>query len=231
MIRGWLWTLALLAVLVSTWNVRGNVPPSGSAPGGSPAAEGVRALTGEELRFFNERFFNGAGVRDEYGWSVYSIRNQFANPMNLYEKPEDVDLCELFYNEGTEMLDEEEIKAVFGMEELPGVPAFKLTAEEINCVLVQYTGLTLEQTNQVNLEQFSYSPDYDAYYLMHGDTNYPGELNFSTGTREGNLVRLYQNSELLFSPSWYCVTLEEQPDGGWWFISNLECEEPALPRT
>ena len=48
---------------------------------------GVRSLTGDELAYFNEEFFNQEGT--------YSIRNQFLN--SLYEKPEDIDLFELFY--------------------------------------------------------------------------------------------------------------------------------------
>lgn len=43
---------------------------------------GVRSLTGDELAYFNEEFFNQEGT--------YSIRNQFLN--SLYEKPEDIDL-------------------------------------------------------------------------------------------------------------------------------------------
>ena len=50
--------------------------------GGEP-----RPLTGDELAYFNEEFFNQNGA--------YSIRNQFLN--SLYERPEDIDLAELFY--------------------------------------------------------------------------------------------------------------------------------------
>ena len=50
----------------------------------------MRALTGGELRFFNEDFFNGGGAVDEYGYPIYSILNQFANPTNLYSRAEDI---------------------------------------------------------------------------------------------------------------------------------------------
>lgn len=225
--------VVLLAGVVSACTFTGAKTPEVVLPDpGSVSPEpeedaGLQALTGAELQFFNEQFFNGGGVKDEYGNGVPSILNQFANPMNLYSKPEDIDLHELFYCHGTEMYEGQEVQDVFDMEELPGAPSFKVTAEEINRVLTQYTGLTLEQTNKVNLDHAEYSADYNAYYWMHGDTNYPGKLYFSMGTRQGNEIKLYQNS--LFSPGWYCVTLEEREDGGYWFKSNQECEKPAVP--
>lgn len=223
-------TAALLAGIVSACTFTGAKTQEVVLP--DPGANlqedaGLRALTGEELRFFNEQYFNGGGVQDEYGNSVYTIRNQFANPLNLYDKPEDIDIHELFYCHGTELSGGEELQAVFGMDELLGAPAFKVTADEIDRVLTQYTGLTLEQTNRVNLDDTEYSPEYNAYYWMHGDTNYPGNLYFSVGTRAGDEVKLYQNS--LFSSGWYCVTLEEQEDGGCHFKSNQTCERPAVP--
>lgn len=221
---------ALLAGIVSACTFTGAKTPEVVLPDpGTDLQEdaGLQALTGEELRFFNEQYFNGGGVQDEYGNGIYAIRNQFANPMNLYGKPEDIDLHELFYCHGTEMYEGEELQTVFGMDELPGVPAFKVTADEMDRILTQYTGLTLEQTNRVNLEYTDYSPDYNAYYWMHGDTNYPGGLYFPVGTRAGNEIKLYQDSS--FSSGWYCVTLEEQEDGSYHFKSNQECEKPAVP--
>ena len=224
--------VVLLAGIISACTFSSGVTaPAVSAPGSKPEAPqedaGLQALTGDELRFFNEQFFNGGGVRDEYGNGAASIVNQFANPMNLYEKPEDIDINELFYCHGTVVHTGEEAKDVFGMEELPGAPAFKVTAEEVDRILTQYAGLTLEQTNKVNLDYTEYSADYNAYYWMHGDTNYPGDLYFSAGTRAGKEIKLYQNS--LFSPGWYCVTLEEQGAGSYWFKANQECEKPVIP--
>jgi len=192
----------------------------------------LRSLTGEELRFFNEYYFNGAGASDSHGYCAYSILNQFANPMNLYEKPEDIDLLELLYCEGfMEDISEEELEAVFDFdryEDLP-CPAYKLTTGEIDALLTRYTGLTLAQTNRVRIDGFTYAADFDAYYWMHGDTNYPGVLSFLVGTREGSTVRLYQNSNFGYPQGWYCVTMEEQEDGSYWFVSNQACEKPAIP--
>lgn len=76
---------------------------------------GVRSLTGDELAYFNEEFFNQEGT--------YSIRNQFLN--SLYEKPEDIDLFELLYC-GTG------IDAPMTDEELRQVGSFD-TAGELIC--------------------------------------------------------------------------------------------------
>ena len=48
----------------------------------------ARPLTGDELAYFNEEFFNN-------DVSGTNIRNQFL--VSLYERPEDIDLYELFY--------------------------------------------------------------------------------------------------------------------------------------
>lgn len=220
--------VALLAGLVSACTFTGAVTPAGSGP--DQPDDGPRPLSGEELLYFNEVFFNGAGEVDEYGYSVYSIRNQFANPMTLYEKPEDINLLELFYLEGeTKDFDDVELRALFGIDNAEELifPSYKLTTEDMNQILTLYTGLTLEQTNKAGLEKFTYLPDYDAYYWAHGDTNYCGYLDFNAGTREGNFITLYHYSYQV--QGWYRVTLEEQEDGGYHFLSNQECEKPAIP--
>ena len=222
---------ALLAGLVSACTFTGAVSPAGS--GSDQPDAGPRALVGEELLYFNEVYFN-SGEGPEYATSsdgrriYYNIRSQFANPVILYEKPEDIDLRELFYIEGTTEFSDEEYRAAFDMEpgEMP-CAVYKLTAGEMDQILTRYTGLTLEQTNKVNLEQFNYLPEYDAYYWGHGDTNYCGYLDFVAGTRDGNIVTLYQDS--YFVRGWYRVTLEEQEDGSYHFLSNQKCEKPAIP--
>ena len=215
--------VALLAGVVSICTFTGVAASVESVSDESQEDAGLQALTGEELRYFNEMYFNGADAVDEYGYTVYNIRNQFANPMNLYEKPEDINLYDLFYCDGTTEFGDVELKSALDMErgDLP-CPAYKLTTEDIDRVLTQYVGLTLEQTNKVGLEHFTYLPDYDAYYWAHGDTNYPGDLSFIVGTRAGKTVTLYQNG-------WWCVTLEEQEDGGYRFVSNQACEKPTIP--
>ena len=219
-------TAALLAGVVSACTFTGAVTPEVSLP--EPQEDvGLQALTGEELRWFNEEFFNCADSEDaSTGGMHYTIRNQFASPWFSYDRPENIDLNELFYCEGTTRLNEEELRAFLGgeMEDLP-CPAYRLTAAELDSTLVRYTGLTLEQTKRIGMENFTYLAEFDAYYWMHGDTNYCGDLAFLAGTRVGSTVKLYQSD----GGYWTCVTLEEQEDGSYWFVSNQACEKPAIP--
>ena len=218
---------ALLAGMVSACTFTQATTPDISLPKPQEDA-GPAALTGEELRFFNESFFNGDPVYDEHGSYIpYTIVNQFASPWYPYDDVKDINLFELFYCEGSTKLSAEELQAALGVENELDLPclAYKLTAAEMDRVLTQYTGLTLEQTNKAGLDSFTYLPDYNAYYWMHGDTNYCGSLDFTLGVREGETVRLYQGG----NSQWTCVTLEEQEDGSWWFKSNQACERPVIP--
>lgn len=65
----------------------------------------------------------------------------------------------------------------------PDCGCTKITRQEMDAVLWEYTGLTLEETRQVGLKQFTYLPEYDAYYHFHGDTNYTLPI-FSRGSRQ-----------------------------------------------
>ncbi len=179
-------------------------------------------LTGDELRYFNETFFNGEG---------FNIRNQFLT--STYERAEDVDLFQLFYN-GTGLpadTDGAERRAVCrtgAFDEDPGVDLTKCPAADMSTVLTQNANLPLSATNRVGLEDFIYLPDYDAYYHFHGDTNYWGTVDIFSGEREGDLLRLYYEDTYM-PDGWKCVTLREAPNGEYWFSSNLLCERPAVP--
>ena len=188
-------------------------------------AEEVRALTGDELAYFNEEFFNQDGT--------YSIRNQFLN--SLYEQPEDIDLFELFYcgipdsetYNGINTPSDEELRLVYG-DTLPDCARYKATTADMDGVLKEYTGLTVAETNGVGLENFTYLPDYDAYYWAHGDTNYFINVQIAAGERAGSTIRLYYE-DTFHVDGWACVTLEAQDDGSYWFVSNLPSEKPAIP--
>lgn len=183
---------------------------------------GVRSLTGDELAYFNEEFFNQEGT--------YSIRNQFLN--SLYEKPEDIDLFELFYC-GTGIdapMTDEELRQVGSFDTAGELicPVDKMSVEAINQVLLENTGLTLEETGQIGMDYFQYLPEYDAYYHSHGDTNYFSGVNITAGERVGDTIRLYYD-DTFHVDGWKCVTLEEQADGSYWFVSNQPSERPAIP--
>lgn len=179
---------------------------------------GPTALTGEELQFFNEVYFNGDG---------YNIRNQFLS--STYETPQDIDLCELFYCEGGAPSDEE-IRTVLGAAPDNLVcPVFKITTGEMDQILTEYMGLTLEETNKTSL-RFDYDAASDAYYHMHGDTNYRSYVFFPVGTRDGKEVKLYYQDDFM-GEGWKCLTLQDQGGGNYHFVSNLPCRKPTIATT
>ena len=104
----------------------------------------------------------------------------------------------------------------------------KMSVEAINQVLLENTGLTLEETGRIGMDYFQYLPEYDAYYHSHGDTNYFSGVNITAGERVGDTIRLYYD-DTFHVDGWKCVTLEEQADGSYWFVSNQPSERPAIP--
>lgn len=77
----------------------------------------------------------------------------------------------------------------------PEVDLIKITAEQADTVLTRWTGLTLAETDALNMGSFSYLSDYDAYYHFHGDTNAPGSVCFYAGECSGDTVTLYYQPE------------------------------------
>ena len=199
-----------------------------------------RPLTAEELERFNTEVFNGGG---------FNMMNQFL--CLAVEAPKDyrqIDLFALFYNgTGAPMeVTEEERQAVaeadYGGED-PMVDLVKCPASEMDAVLRKYLGLTLDETDRWCLDRFTYLEEYDAYYDFHGDTNYPGEVTFTSGKwKDGKVLLYYEgsgfpglssgNGEMnMVSSGPACVTLEPQKDGGCRFLSNWGWNDdpPVIP--
>lgn len=214
-------TAALFAVIALTAGVCAVTFTGGKT---SPQTEEPRPLTGEELTYFNEEYFNG---------DDFNIRNQFLS--SLYTSPEEIDLFSLFYN-GTglpEEITDAERQAVanarYGGSD-PGTDLIKISAANADAILEVNTGLTLSETQRVDLDAFTYLPEYDAYYTFHGDTNYPGTVVFSAGEQEGDRIRLYCPDSRFGNPGGTnCLTLAVQPDGSYWFVSYLFSEPAAIP--
>lgn len=202
---------------------------TGAKTGGTDAGETV-PLTGDQLAYFNEEFFNNDTVNNVVG---VNIHNQFLN--SLYERPEDIDLYELFYcgTGRSEKMTEEELRQVGSFDESGSqiCPTDKLAVSDLDAVLLENTGLTLAETAGIGLEQFQYLPEYDAYYHTHGDTNYFHSVRIVAGERSGDTFRLYypDNYARYTDCDWLCVTLERQSDGSFWFVSNQPSEKPAIP--
>lgn len=182
-------------------------------------------LTGDELAYFNEKFFNS----DAKGMHIH---NQFLT--SLYARPEDIDLFELFYC-GTgisEEVSDGELLLV-GSLDANGekiCDTDKLPVADIDTVLLENTGLTLDKTGKIGMEHFQYLPEYETYYHTHGDTNYFHSVRITAGERQGDTIRLYYPDNFSRYPDydWLCVTLAVQEDGSLWFVSNLPSEKPAI---
>ena len=210
--------LTLALVLAAVTCAATFTAPAGAEDDGSDAP-----LTGAELTFFAEDWFNG---------DDFNIRNQFLN--SLYDRPEDIDLYNLFYcGSGLpETISDQEL-AEEGNWATDGeliCPLEKNSRANMDAVLTQYAGLTVEETNQVGLEGFSYREEYDAWYHAHGDTNYYPQVDITAGRRQGDLIHLYYRET--FRPDrgdWGCVTLRDLGDGNYWFVSNQLSEKPAIP--
>ena len=210
--------LTLALVLAAVTCAATFTAPAGAEDDGSDAP-----LTGAELTYFAEEWFNG---------DDFNIRNQFLN--SLYDRPEDIDLYNLFYcGSGLpETISDQEL-AEEGNWATDGeliCPLEKNSRANMDAVLTQYAGLTVEETNQVGLEGFSYREEYDAWYHAHGDTNYYPQVDITAGRRQGDLIHLYYRET--FRPDrgdWGCVTLRDLGDGNYWFASNQISEKPAIP--
>lgn len=176
-------------------------------------------LTEQELAWFNESFFNG---------DRFNFHNQFLTC--LYDRPEDIDLFNLFYNGVAQHTVSQEELALLTGTEWYGVHPTKITAAEMEDAFWKNTGLVLDQTLKKGLEQMDFLPEYDAYYIFHGDTNYEGAA-FHFGETVNGFVRLYYYSDSRFlfdstmqnggefATGWFCLTLRQVGDS-FQFVSH-----------
>lgn len=179
----------------------------------------ITQLAVEELNYFNgNEFFNGEYI---------NIRNQFLS--SLYDTPEKIDLYALFYcGSGRVYPTEAEIAAVIaqnGWSRAPECGCDKIRRIDMDAVLKKYTSLTLADTDKTGLNKFTYLKKYDAYYHFHGDTNYRAKTNFSSGEREGDIIRLFYNDTFMADGN-KVLTLRKT-NGGYLFISNKKAVPPT----
>ncbi|HCS75588.1 MAG TPA: hypothetical protein DIW17_17150 [Clostridiales bacterium] len=182
----------------------------------------VSQLTEDELAYFNGNSF----FTNEYESSLVTvnIRNQFLS--SLYDKPENIDLLELFYSgTGTiEDISEEEINAAMSAQGIEGsaeaLPTgyHKTSRASMDKVLTDHMGISLEDSAKIGLEKFVFLPEYDAYYHLHGDTNYRMQIHFTKGEQIGDLIKLYYDDDF-YGDGEKVLTLKKK-DGGYLFISN-----------
>lgn len=193
---------------------------SSTGENGKTKRSDITPLTVEELNYFNSsEFFNGEYI---------NIRNQFLS--SLYDTPKKIDLYELFYCGSGQggYPTEAEIAAVVaqsGGNRAPECGCDKISGTDIDAVLTKYTGLTLDDTDKTGLDKFIYLKEYDAYYHFHGDTNYRAQITFSSGEREGDIIRLFYNDAFMADGN-KVLTLRKTNDG-YLFISNKKAVPPT----
>lgn len=208
-----LWIFTLVCIMTLLLGCGKQVTPEDTTTAAISLAE-------DELAYFNgDSFFNG---------NYFNIRNQFLS--SLYDEPANIDLFELFYcGSGiAETITEEELTAVMAkrgitgsIEDLP-IPCEKISYSNMDKILTEYMGITLDDTNEIRLEHFVYLSQYDAYYHFHGDTNYRANINFSSGEREGDTIRLFYNDKF-FCDGYKVLTLKEK-NGAYLFVANQKLE-------
>lgn len=183
------------------------------AAAGCAQSSRIKPLTEEELEYFNsDEFFNGGYM---------NIRNQFLS--SLYSAPEKIDLFQLFYcgSGFEETVTEAERAAVVaynGWDMEPDCACMKISRLNMDKLLKEYMGITLEDTEKIGLENFTYLEEYGAYYSYHGDTNYRAKISFSGGEREGSIIRLFYEDRYM-NDGEKVLTLLEQEDR-YLFVSN-----------
>ena len=191
---------------------------TGSAADRAFGPDGV--LSGSEIQYFNETFFN-RDLDEPAG-----IRSHFL--ACEYERPEDIDLYQLFYCGVPVAADDTHAEELRLAENGPDAscPTDILPVSAMDEVLRQYTGKGFQDMDMTTLKGFDY-PEEGYYTHAHGDTNFATEIQVFAGEREGDTVTLYYT--LLWAPSdWHRLTLQEGEDGSYQFRSNLPCEKPAI---
>ncbi|MDE6014216.1 MAG: hypothetical protein K2H41_00755 [Acetatifactor sp.] len=177
-----------------------------------------KTLTDEEIAGFNTEFFN-------------SEANKMNNMLlsSEYDTPEEIDLFELFYNGfynsvsgNWSQAGEEELAILAELDDAAiYLDVMKVTAEEMEAVLQEKLGLSLEETQKKGLENFYYLEEYDSYYLVHGDTNFDW-CTVTSGIREsGDRLTLEYTKE--YEGGQWVVTLQKTDDG-YLFVSNRRAD-------
>lgn len=162
-----------------------------------------------DIEWFNTEFFNvGSGV---------CMTNMLLS--SYYDTAADIDLYELFYNGPTGIQEEvtEAEQTAIGPVAFEHYP-IKTQRTEMDAFLQEYLGVALDETNKKNLDQFIYLEEYDAYYLLHGDTNFQRCTVTSLEQNEDGTIALTYEQE---SGEKGIVTLKGSK-GSYQFVSNKE---------
>ncbi len=173
------------------------------------------------VAYFNT-LLNPALYRSEADWYPRALTS-------FYDDPTQMDLFQLFYNGipgGDNTLSEAEkryLKALPGY--FPELDTVRIPAQEMDRVLKQYFGITLEETAGIGLANFLYIEGQDCYYHSHSDSN----LSFWVVTMVEEMgddvwrVKYERNPDYGGAKSPGAITLRLVEDQ-WQVLSNVSME-------
>ncbi len=169
------------------------------------------------------RELNRQELQDFTAWM--SAEDNYGFLLSEYERPEDIDLSEVFYTgAGLEVisLSEQETAAYLkanAQEELY-TDTTRLSAEQVQAFVLEKTGVSYE--NMTIPLSWTYLADYDIYVSEHGDTNYTNYTCVSGRQIAEDTYELdcvpgdYRSPSLLSS----CQVTLQKGESGYQFCSN-----------
>lgn len=162
----------------------------------------VTELTAEQIDEVNAAF--APETTDENGTPMATPISCFFT--SYYTTPQDIDLAEFLRccpGAGTVSsqaeLDELRMSEYYPLGSVPlgsaDRPVNKFTANSVNLLLQQYTGVSLSELIDAgkSSEKLIYVEKYDSYYNFFAKDLYPGTFNCTRGEIDGDEVRLYSD--------------------------------------
>ena len=188
-------------------------------------------------------------LTDEELTDIEKMLNEYENNgflKSVYSRPSKINLNAVlhsyFVKKGeidVDTLSKEEVENVkkqFNVEEFE-IPLFKITTSELLEYYKEKTGEDLKDAKN-RLTDYTYIEEYDAYYNMHGDTNY-NEVECIEGIKnpEGTIQIQYKGKKFSTQSIWkenqlieqelMIVTLKKTANG-YVFVSNVESNEKKI---
>lgn len=214
----------------------------------------TRPLSQREIDWFNQEFFNQGFAEEEVTVSE-SIRNQFLTC--FYDKPENINLADVFYNGVGETMTEEDRICISGEErwkwalydadmnvlseaehaEVAAVSQetdeIRISRDEMDRLFEENTGLRVWDTNRRGMEQFYYNKHDDVFYLLHGDANgHYVQVTDGYYNADGTLTLFYSTAA---SDKWveeadgmYIAVLQPVGRDSYHFVSNCEVSQSSM---
>lgn len=199
----------------------GDAAPVGQAEAGQmDEADGGEVLSADTIDWFNTMYFNFNLIDGTY-------YNNLQNMMlaSEYQNVRDVDLFSLFYDGiiGTYTAVSEQERAALEaiMPSAANLDITKITRTQMDKVLLQNAGLTLDETAMRGLDQFIYLEEYDAYYNVHGDSG-ATRCKIVSGWRnaDGTVHLQYELPDRFATRVTGTVTLK-RTETAYYFVSNV----------